>query len=154
MDVLTNLWAAISAAFVGVDRAAFSVAAFKEHTSQINYGKRKNLLQIIIMGFFIYVFATALNMFFAADFSLNALALSFGATVLLYVSGNKVIMASGEFGQDDDPMYEQIRDAIKGQKGGKTLALASKNDQTGKYTIFLEVTPAEPKVTAPIVAKK
>jgi len=93
MDVISSFWAAISAAYVGLDRAAFAIDALNKgpNTSAFNETKMRHLHQVLWMSFIIYALAVLLNTFFDAELALTPLLISFGSMMLLYVSGNKVV---------------------------------------------------------------
>ena len=148
MGTITDFWALISATFVGVDRAAFSVAAFKDHHEggKVDFGHRGHLIQIILQSFLIYVVAVCLNTFLEADFSLTPLAVSLGSSILLYVAGNKVIMASDKLAKDREENEEEVEVRLEKLKNcvcdiplNEHVAIARKDPKTKKYRIVAEV---------------
>jgi hypothetical protein len=115
MDIICDFYAAITAAYVGVDRAAFAVATFKDHMTEGNYGKSEHILHIIVQNFIIYSSSVLLNMIFDVQLSLAPLAVALGSSVLLYVSGNKVIMGAGKLAQPSDIDEDGIDDSEQDQ---------------------------------------
>ena len=103
MELISNFWAAISATYVGLDRAAFAVDAFRNGTNNEAFDERKmaQLKQVIRIGFGIFIYATVLNTFFDANFALAPLFASFGASILSYVAGNKLVKGAEEVCPDD-----------------------------------------------------
>lgn len=103
METISNLWAAISATYVGLDRAAFTVDALRTGQESAAFDEEKmiQLTQILWMSFGIYVSAVLLYTFFDADLSLTPLFVSFGATVLSYVAGNKAVRAFQAMKKED-----------------------------------------------------
>ena len=97
MDVITSFWAAISAAYVGFDRGAFTLATLRGEYNKLETGNPGRNRQVIKLSFGIYALAVLLNVFFDAELSLGPLMSSFGASVLLYVSGQRSILAASKF---------------------------------------------------------
>jgi len=94
MELISQFWAAIAATYVGLDRTAFAVDAFKHGTNgghAFNDEKLSQLNSIIWLSFGIFILATLLNTFFQAELALAPLFACFGATVLFYVGGNKSV---------------------------------------------------------------
>jgi len=103
MELISNFWAAISATYVGLDRAAFAVDAFRNGSNNHAFTEEKidKLKQIIKLSFFIYVIAASMNTFFDAEFALAPLFASFGASILAYVAGNKTVTAFQKISPED-----------------------------------------------------
>lgn len=95
MEMISNFWAAISAAYVGLDRAAFTVDAMKNGIQNHAFDEDKmiSLTHVMILSFIIYITAVGLNTFFDAELALTPLFVSFGSSVLCYVAGNKSVVA-------------------------------------------------------------
>jgi hypothetical protein len=116
MDVITSFWAAISAAYIGVDRAAMTISTINGEYEKTDYGNPGHNKQVIVLSFFIYTLAVILNLIFDVELSLIPLATSLGAAVLLYVSGQKAIYAASKIapecttGQDPDRDNSGIND--------------------------------------------
>ena len=94
MTIISDFWAAISAAYVGVDRGMYMVDGFKnggEHSEAFSIDQLEHLSQVMILSFIIYGLAVSLNVFFDSELALAPLAVSFGSSVLLYVVGNKAV---------------------------------------------------------------
>ncbi|MDR2457689.1 MAG: hypothetical protein LBD41_04335 [Clostridiales Family XIII bacterium] len=113
MDVITSFWAAISAAYIGVDRAAMTISTVNGEYNKLDKGNPEHNRHIIIESFIIYSVATALNIIFDAQLSLTPLATSLGASVLLYVSGQKAIYAASKIAPEGDSDSSGIPDVIE-----------------------------------------
>lgn len=113
MDIITSFWAGISAAYIGVDRAAMTISTINGQYNQIDKGNPEHNRHIIILSFFIYLVAVLLNMIFDAELALAPLATSLGASVLLYVSGQKAIYAASKIAPESDQDKSGIPDAIE-----------------------------------------
>jgi hypothetical protein len=113
MDIISGFWAAISAAYVGVDRGMFMIDGFKngQDIGAFDTDKIKHLTLVIILGLAIYVLAAGLNLFFDAELALAPLVTSFGSSVLLYVVGNKAIKASQTLSPENDLDQDGIDDS-------------------------------------------
>jgi hypothetical protein len=124
MEVITSFWAAISAAYIGVDRAAMTISTVNGTYNHVDSGNPEHNRHIIIESFIIYSVAVLLNIIFDIELSLTPLATSFGASVLLYVSGQKAIYAASKIAPEDDKdadgvpdvIQEKIRELIKTNK--------------------------------------
>jgi hypothetical protein len=112
MDIITSLWTAIAAGYVGLDRGMFALDGLKNGNKieAFTESKRKHMIHIIILSFLIYVLAVALNILFTASLSLVPLATAFGSTVLCYVLGNKVIGGAIKLHPEEDLDQDGIRD--------------------------------------------
>jgi hypothetical protein len=94
MELISQFWAAIAAAYVGLDRTVFAVDALKHGTNDqeaFSPNKLKQLNQIMWLSFGLYILAVLLNTVFQAELALTPLLACFGSIVLFYVSGNKVV---------------------------------------------------------------
>jgi hypothetical protein len=97
MTIISDFWAAISAAYVGVDRGMYMIDGYKNggnHSEAFSDDQLKHLTQVILQSFIIYSLAVGLNIFFDSDLALAPLAVSFGTSILLYVAGNKAVKGS------------------------------------------------------------
>jgi len=105
MEMISNFWAAISATYVGLDRAAFTVEALKndKNTDAFCEEKLVQLNQIIWLSFIIYIIAVLLNTFFDAELALMPLLISFASSLLAYVAGNKAVRAFENLSKDKNP---------------------------------------------------
>ena len=113
MEVISNFWAAISAAYIGVDRAAMTISTINGEYNKMDSGNPEHNRHIIIQSFIIYCIAVVLSMLFDADLSLPPLAISFCASVLLYVSGQKAIYAASKIAPEDDANENGIPDDVE-----------------------------------------
>jgi len=128
MEMISNFWAGISATYVGLDRAAFTVDAFKNgiHNDAFDDGKLKSLRQIMLLSFIIYGLAVILNTFFDAELALTPLFISFGSSVLCYVAGNKTVIAFSKLTPEDELEENDIKLEELNENQIKTLAKISK----------------------------
>ena len=149
IKLITDFWAWISAAYVGVDRMAFSVQAFKDANKpgEVDYGQKNHILQIIALSLFVYTVAVMLNFFLEADFALESLFASVGCSVLLYVSGNKIIKATDKAGEDEEKLDEaiekdertrKIEEALEKVKDGERAVVAIETT-ANKYRVIAEL---------------
>jgi hypothetical protein len=138
MDVLTSFWAAISAAYVGADRAMFAIDGLRNGLDihAFDADKRVQMIQVLIISFAIYSIAVLLNVIFEANFALSPLATSLGASVLCFVVGNKAISGMQKLSPEEDADGDGIRDtdqqieAIKtALKDGKQITAIMKDGQ-------------------------
>lgn len=136
MDVITTFWAACCAAYVGVDRAAFTIQTFinKEGT-HIN-GEPEHLKQVIIESFIVYSIGVLLNVFFNADFALSPLFTAFGSSLVLYIGGSKAITGVKGISKHDDLDQDGINDSEQDPaevlKRVKVLLGGDEDDNTNK----------------------
>lgn len=144
MDVITSFWAAISAAYIGVDRAAMTISTINGEYEKTDYGNPAHNKQVIILSFIIYTLAVVLNLIFDVELSLIPLATSLGAAVLLYVSGQKAIYAASKIapevtvGKSPDTDNSGIND--KAEK-----ALRDLEKSRTPYTIYITKRGEKPK---------
>jgi hypothetical protein len=112
MDIITSLWTAIAAGYVGLDRGMFAIDGLKNGNKieAFTESKRKHMIHIILLSFFIYVLAVILNIIFNANLSLTPLATAFGSTILCYVLGNKVIGGAQKLAPEEDLDSDGIKD--------------------------------------------
>jgi len=115
MEMISNFWAAISATYVGLDRAAYTVDAFKngKEAEALSDDRMIQLTQVIWMSLFIYVIAVVLNTFFDAELALTPLFVAFGSSMLCYVAGNKAVKGFEKLsGNGEEGIDEKIEDVI------------------------------------------
>jgi len=138
MEMISNFWAAISAAYVGLDRAAFSVDAFKNGNQTTAFTEEKigHLKQVMVMSFFIYLLAVGLNSIFDADLALTPLFVSFGSTVLFYVSGNKVV-SGFQKAHPESEIEKLTEDCLKDMSEEQLMTMKKLSDivKEGKTTV-------------------
>ena len=84
-------WCAICAAYIGVDRASYTIKSANLMSGSTDIGDPKTLREIILASGSLFVIAVTCNGLVDADFDLNAFASAFGSSVLLYVAGQKAI---------------------------------------------------------------
>jgi hypothetical protein len=142
MDVLTSFWAAISAAYVGADRAMYALDGLKNGNEihAFDSDKRTQMIQILIISFVIYSVAVLLNVLFDANFALSPLATSLGASVLCFVVGNKAISGMQKLSPEEDTDGDGVRDSeqvadkmLDALKSGKTVYAKMKDDGTVSF---------------------
>jgi hypothetical protein len=142
MDVITSFWAAISAAYIGVDRAAMTISTINGEYNKLDTGNPEHNRHIIIESFIIYILATILSILFDTELALTPLVTSFGASVLLYVSGQKAIFAASKIApeddKDDDGIPDIIEDKIKELIENNQKFVISSIQKDGKYKTEIE----------------
>ena len=117
MDTLTTLYATLCASYIGVDRMSFAISTFKGTKNNADYGHPERNRHIIIQNFFICSLALILNRFFDVPLGLEALIISFGASVILYVSGQRVIFQASKLAPTEkDKNANGIDDRIEENK--------------------------------------
>ena len=101
INTLTTLYATLCASYIGLDRGASVISTIKGVKNHQDYGQANRNRHIIFQNFFICMLALGLNRFFDANLGLEALMISFGSSVIFYVSGQKLICASSKFAPED-----------------------------------------------------
>lgn len=142
MEVITSFWAAISAAYIGVDRAAMTISTVNGEYNKLDKGNPEHNRHIIILSFFIYITAVLLNLIFDTNLALTPLATSLGASVLLYVSGQKAIYAASKIAPENDKDANGVPDDVEEKikelvKTNKDFVVASVQEN-GKYKTEIE----------------
>jgi hypothetical protein len=112
LDIITSLWTAIAAGYVGLDRGMFALDGLKNgnRIDAFTETKRKHMIHIISLSFLIYILAVGLNIIFSASLALTPLATAFGSTVLCYVLGNKVIGGAQKLAPEEDLDQDGVKD--------------------------------------------
>jgi hypothetical protein len=118
MDIISDFWAAISAAYIGVDRGMYMIDGFKngEESQAFSEDQLKHLTQVLIESFIVYSLAVSLNLFFDSNLALSPLAVSFGSSCLLYIVGNKAVRGSQTLSSSSDVDGDGIDDNEQDQK--------------------------------------
>ncbi|MGI7118397.1 hypothetical protein ACNGEM_07340 [Campylobacter coli] len=130
METLTTLYATLCCVYVGVDRTTSVIATFKGTKDSANYGNPERNRHIIIQNFFICSLALILNRFFDANLGLEPLLVSFGGSIILYVSGQKIVYQASKFAPEKDINKNGIDDRIENNKDLiNVLNEAVKNDR-------------------------
>ncbi|EAJ3790426.1 hypothetical protein DFW83_08820 [Campylobacter coli] len=130
METLTTLYATLCCVYVGVDRTTSVIATFKGTKDSANYGNPERNRHIIIQNFFICALALILNRFFDANLGLEPLLVSFGGSIILYVSGQKIVYQASKFAPEKDINKNGIDDRIENNKDLiNVLNEAVKNDR-------------------------
>ena len=144
INTLTTLYATLCASYIGLDRGASVISTIKGVKNHQDYGQANINRHIIFQIFFICMLALGLNRFFDANLGLEALMISFGSSVIFYVSGQKLIFASSKFAPEDknnngiDDRIENDKELIKvlnrAVTEGKTFKIFIK-DLSGKDSL-------------------
>jgi len=110
METISNFWAAVSATYVGLDRAAYTIDAFKsgKETVALTDDRMHQLTQVIWLTFFIYGIAVVLNTIFNAELALTPLFVAFGSSILCYVAGNKAVKAFETLSPENEETEDEV----------------------------------------------
>lgn len=113
INTLTSLYAALCCVYIGVDRSTSILATIKGEKNITNYGNPERNRHIIIQNFFICMIAIILNRFIDANLGLEPLLVSFGGSIILYVSGQKGVYQASKFAPIKDNNNNNIDDRIE-----------------------------------------
>lgn len=101
INTLTTLYATLCGVYIGLDRGSSVISTFKGVKNHQDYGQANRNRHIIFQNFFICLLALGLNRFFDVNLGLDALIVSFGSSVIFYVSGQKLIFSASKFAPED-----------------------------------------------------
>lgn len=113
VDTLTTLYATLCCVYIGVDRTTSVIATLKGSKNTSNYGSPERNRHIIIQNFIICSIAIILNRFFDVNLGIESLMLSFGGSIILYVSGQKFVYQASKFAPEIDKNCSGIDDRIE-----------------------------------------
>jgi hypothetical protein len=129
LGIITWFYTSICAGYIGVDRAMFVVSTSQGEKGKIEEGRPDHIRHIIFESFIIYALAVGLNIIFNRNLSLEPLASAFGASVLVYVTGQKALKGASALAPEidddgngiDDEIDMLIRQIDKRRKSGQYL---------------------------------
>ena len=96
------LWTFVISLFCGFDRFVDIKNTQQLTSGQISIGDLPKLRKIIVMALFIFIYALICSLFVDRDFQLEALLSAFGSSVIIYISGNKLVKANRYVCEDKD----------------------------------------------------
>lgn len=91
MQTISWFWMAISAAYIGVDRAAYAIKTANTKIGQADMGDPATIRHIIFISGLLALEALICNGLVEADFQLDAFFTAFGTSCTFYVAGQKAI---------------------------------------------------------------
>lgn len=91
MQEFAYSWVAISAAYIGVDRASYFVKSTTESKGSAEFGDPSTNRRVILLSGLLFGLALICNLYVDKDFQLTSLATSFGSSITLYCAGQKSI---------------------------------------------------------------
>ena len=91
MQTISWFWMAISAAYIGVDRAAYAIKTANTKIGQADMGDPATIRHIIFISGLLALEALVCNGLVEADFQLDAFFTAFGTSCTFYVAGQKAI---------------------------------------------------------------
>lgn len=100
MEMLSRCWVAISAAYIGVDRASYAIKTSTESYGMAEFGDPSTNRRIILLNGIILFAAFICNLSVDADFQLPSLTCSFGSSITLYCAGQKAIKCTKYVGEN------------------------------------------------------
>jgi hypothetical protein len=99
-----TLWVGIVSAYVGIDRAQFTLESSQLESGEANYGDPSKLRKVILLCG-ILLAATIVGEILkdgsGAEFGVSQAAVAFGTTIMLYVAGQKAISMAKVAGPGD-----------------------------------------------------
>lgn len=111
LSVMAWIWVAICSAYIGIDRASYTVKTMCELAGQMDVGNPDTLRLIIAVSGVLFAWATAANMVVDADFALDAYATGFGTSIAMYIAGMKAIKSvkyvNGSIDQNNDGIPDE-----------------------------------------------
>lgn len=117
MQTIAWFWMAISAAYIGVDRAAYAIKTANERSGQSDMGNPSTIRRIILISGLLTLEALVCNGFADADFELDAFFTAFGSSITLYVTGQKAIKSvkyiDGKIDANGDGIPDEEQDLGK-----------------------------------------
>ena len=117
MQTIAWFWMAISAAYIGVDRAAYAIKTANERSGQSDMGDPSTIRRIILISGLLTLEALVCNGFADADFELDAFFTAFGSAITLYVTGQKAIKSvkyiDGKIDANGDGIPDEEQDLSK-----------------------------------------
>jgi hypothetical protein len=145
MDIICDFWAAICAAYIGVDRGVMAISTYKGVKGKQDVGHPEHLRQVIVESFLVYAVAVLLYVLFDTDLQLAPLAVAFGSSVILYVGGQRAVYAASKLAPEEDLDRDGVRDseqytADEVAKLRETLAAANDKISTSCCTAFEDLT--------------
>lgn len=91
MEMLSYCWVAISAAYVGVDRASYAIKTSQLEAGAMDCGDPATNRRVILLSGLLLATGFIFNIFVDADFQLPSLTTSFGSSITLYCAGQKAV---------------------------------------------------------------
>ena len=113
METLAWCWTALISLFCGFDRFVDIKTTMHLSSGQMSFGDLAKLRAIILVNLVLFIYAVLANFLVDKDFQLTQMAMAFGMSVIIYVSGNKLVKSfkySGEKDEDGDGIPDSIQE--------------------------------------------
>ena len=102
MGFATWIWTFIISLFCGFDRFVDIKNTQQLQPGQISIGDLDKLRKVIVVAIFLFLYALACNALVDRDFQLEALLSAVGSSIIIYISGNKLVKANRFVCEDKD----------------------------------------------------
>lgn len=134
MGFATWIWTFIISLFCGFDRLVDIKNTQQLSAGQVSIGDLDKLRKLIVVSILLFLYALACNSLVDKDFQLEALLSAVGSSIIIYISGNKLVKANRYVCEDKDK--DGIPDNI--QKEYEKWVREQKKMGTDKSFIDLE----------------
>lgn len=127
LEVMADVWVGLLSIYIGVDRAMFVVKSATLNYGEVDVGEPGKIREMILISAIILIVAIIGTYVTNLDFQLDQFAMAFGASIALYVAGQKGIQTAkwsngqkdeDENGIPDDEQEDYERWARKQRKDG------------------------------------
>ena len=136
MEAAAWLWTALISLFCGFDRFVDIKTTMHLSSGQMSMGDLAKLRVIMLESLLLFVFALVSNFLVDKDFQLTAMLTAFGMSVIIYVSGNKMVKACKYYSEKTDNDNDGVPDEI--QKEYEKWVRAQKKAGTDEAYINLD----------------
>lgn len=102
MGFATWIWTFIISLFCGFDRFVDIKNTQQLQPGQISIGDLDKLRKVIVVAIFLFLYALVCNSIVDKDFQLEALLSAVGSSIIIYISGNKLVKANRFVCEDKD----------------------------------------------------
>lgn len=120
MQTISWFWMAISAAYIGVDRAAYAIKTANTKIGQADMGDPATIRHIIFISGLLALEALICNGLVEADFQLDAFFTAFGTSCTFYVAGQKAIKSvkyiDGKLDANGDGIPDEVQASYDTEK--------------------------------------
>ena len=113
MEAAARLWTALISLFCGFDRFVDIKTTMHLSSGQMSMGDLVKLRVIMLESLLLFVFALVSNFLVDKDFQLTAMLTAFGMSVIIYVSGNKMVKACKYYSEKTDNDKDGVPDEIQ-----------------------------------------
>lgn len=136
MEAAAWLWTALISLFCGFDRFVDIKTTMHLSSGQMSMGDLAKLRVIMLESLLLFIFALISNFLVDKDFQLTAMLTAFGMSVIIYVSGNKMVKACKYYSNKTDNDKDGVPDEI--QKEYEKWVRAQKKAGTDEAYINLD----------------